>query len=58
MFLIQILPSDYDKFPLVEEIVWPDQKHIRSIWNKYTMEWEQFAISLDTGDCWEEEDDA
>lgn len=55
MFLVQLLPSDFNKYPLVKEIIWPLEKDIRYCWNKRTLAWDAFKDAFESGDCWEEE---
>jgi|GEM_PF-4987103 len=55
MFLTQLLPPEFNKYPLVKEIVWPTEKDIRYYWNTETNQWDAFKNTFESGDCWEEE---
>lgn len=55
-WLVSLRPPNFDKYPLLKKISWPNTDCVY-IWIEETQEWQILADKFNGGDVWESEDD-
>ena len=53
-FMVNLLPPDFNKYPLIKKIRWPNTDCVH-VWVEKTQEWQVLAETFNGGDLWEED---